>query len=92
MTARRTSSVPGRTASRQQEIRHDKKSPKGRLFLLSLTALGAVFGDIGTSPLYALRGLFSRPGSLSPEPQNVLEIFSLVFWALLVIVSLAYSR
>jgi KUP system potassium uptake protein len=67
-------------------------SPRGkRLALLTLSALGVVYGDIGTSPLYALKEVFG--GAHHPVPineHNVLGILSLVFWSLMVVVSIKY--
>jgi KUP system potassium uptake protein len=57
---------------------------------LTLGALGVVFGDIGTSPLYALRECFHHKGGLPVTPDNVLGILSLVFWALIIVISLKY--
>ncbi|MEO8344165.1 MAG: potassium transporter Kup [Betaproteobacteria bacterium] len=66
---------------------HDPK----RLAILSLGALGVVYGDIGTSPLYALKEVFG--GTHHPVPiseHNVLGILSLVFWALMLVVTVKY--
>lgn len=71
------------------EVKRDEK-PGHQLFLLSLTALGVVFGDIGTSPLYALRECFNGKHSLEPTSGNVLGILSLVFWALNLVISIKY--
>ena len=63
-----------------------------RLAALALGALGVVYGDIGTSPLYALKEVFA--GSHHPVPvneANVLGILSLVFWALMLIVTIKYT-
>ena len=66
-------------------------SPTGRyLGLLSLTALGVVYGDIGTSPLYALRECFRGRHAIAPTPANVLGVLSLIFWSLALVVSLKY--
>jgi KUP system potassium uptake protein len=54
-----------------------------------LGALGVVYGDIGTSPLYALKEIF-RAGEVDPSPTNVLGVLSLVFWTITVVVSLKY--
>ncbi|HEY7471433.1 MAG TPA: KUP/HAK/KT family potassium transporter, partial [Gemmatimonadota bacterium] len=54
-------------------------SPR-RLALVTLTALGVVYGDIGTSPLYALKEAFDPKHGLSVTPENVLGILSLVLW------------
>jgi len=62
-----------------------------RLYALSLGALGVVFGDIGTSPLYALSSSFSAGSGLAPTPETVLGVLSLVFWSLIIIVCLKYQ-
>jgi KUP system potassium uptake protein len=56
---------------------------------LALGALGVAFGDIGTSPLYAMREVF-RAGHVAPTPAHVLGVLSLIFWTLAVVVSLKY--
>ena len=64
--------------------------PSGRYLLaLSVGALGVVFGDIGTSPLYALRECFAGH-RLPVTPTNVLGILSLVFWSLILVISVKY--
>ncbi len=67
------------------------RNPKtaGALAALTLAAIGVVYGDIGTSPLYALKEVFAQ-GRVPLTPDNVLGILSLVFWTLTVIVSLKY--
>ena len=61
------------------------------LAAVGLVALGIVFGDIGTSPLYALREAFLGYGPPLPAtPINVLGILSLIFWALIVVISIKY--
>lgn len=57
---------------------------------LTLAALGVVYGDIGTSPLYAFRECFHGAHGLAPDPAHVLGVLSLIFWSLLIIVSLKY--
>jgi len=57
---------------------------------LALGALGVVFGDIGTSPLYTLKEVFAGPHPLPIGPSNVLGILSLVFWSLILVVSIKY--
>ncbi|HEU4561860.1 MAG TPA: KUP/HAK/KT family potassium transporter, partial [Longimicrobium sp.] len=65
--------------------------PRGRyLGFLALAALGVVYGDIGTSPLYALRESFHFYG-LQPTPGNVLGVLSLVFWSLVLVISVKYA-
>ncbi len=69
----------------------DKAPPRGgALALLALTALGVVYGDIGTSPLYALKECFSGTHSIPPTPANVIGVLSLVFWAINFVVSIKY--
>ena len=60
------------------------------LSALSLAALGVVFGDIGTSPLYAFQQCFTGEFPAAVTPQNVLGICSLIFWALVVVVCVKY--
>ena len=60
------------------------------LALLSLTALGVVYGDIGTSPLYALKACFSPAYGLQPTPGNVYGLLSLIVWSLTLVVSVKY--
>ncbi len=79
------------TEYRPPERQHVEANPKGkRLAVLTLTALGVVYGDIGTSPLYALRECFSPEYGLSASPENVYGILSLILWALILIVSVKY--
>jgi KUP system potassium uptake protein len=66
---------------------HDRAST-GSSARLALAALGVVFGDIGTSPLYAFRECFHGPHGVSPSPENVFGVLSLVFWALIVVISI----
>jgi KUP system potassium uptake protein len=60
------------------------------LGLLSLTALGIVYGDIGTSPLYAVRESFLPQHGLVPSPDNILGVLSLIFWSLVLVISVKY--
>ena len=57
---------------------------------LSLGALGVVFGDIGTSPLYAFKEAFGGPHALPLTEANVLGVLSLIFWSVMLIVSVKY--
>lgn len=63
---------------------------KGSPFWLALTAVGVVFGDIGTSPLYTLSVTLAATGHALPTAADVLGIVSLIFWALMAMVSLKY--
>lgn len=61
-----------------------------RLLPLALAALGVVYGDIGTSPLYAIKECFHGLHALPVTPTNILGVLSLVFWALTVVVTIKY--
>jgi KUP system potassium uptake protein len=62
-----------------------------RLGLLSLTALGIVYGDIGTSPLYALQQCFtSKEHAIAPTTANVYGVLSLIVWLLVLVVAVKY--
>jgi KUP system potassium uptake protein len=61
-----------------------------RLGILTLGAIGVVYGDIGTSPLYALRECFHAVHGVPPTPENVLGVLSLIFWSLTLIISVKY--
>jgi KUP system potassium uptake protein len=60
------------------------------LAVLGLAALGVVYGDIGTSPLYAIKECFGEDYGLAPTHDNVLGILSLVFWSLILVVVVKY--
>jgi len=63
----------------------------GVLGALALAALGVVFGDIGTSPLYALQTVFSAEhNAVAPSREDVFGIISMVFWAITIVVSYGY--
>src|SRR5919109_1992664 len=64
-------------------------SPK-TLIGLALLATGVVFGDIGTSPLYAFRLNFGPEVGLAPTPQNAMGVASLIFWSLTLVISIKY--
>jgi KUP system potassium uptake protein len=66
------------------------KTHRSWLGVLCVTALGIVYGDIGTSPLYALRECFHGEHGVPVNPGNVLGVLSLIFWSLLVVVTLKY--
>src|SRR4051812_8878213 len=62
----------------------------GRLLTVSLAALGVVYGDIGTSPLYAMRESLDGAHGVAPTAANVLGLLSLIVWALIIVVSIKY--
>ncbi|MCI4567766.1 potassium transporter Kup [Lysobacter sp. CFH 32150] len=60
------------------------------LFGLTVGAIGVVFGDIGTSPLYTIKEAFSPHYGLTPDPATVLGVLSLIFWSLIITVTVKY--
>ncbi|HEX7121138.1 MAG TPA: potassium transporter Kup [Gemmatimonadaceae bacterium] len=76
------------TPSSRQRV---EERPQGkRLLVLSFTALGVVYGDIGTSPLYAIKECFKAAYGLTVTPANVYGVLSLIVWALLLIITIKY--
>lgn len=67
-----------------------RRGSRRYLLAQSLGALGVVYGDIGTSPLYAVRECFSASHGLSVTPANVLGVLSLIFWSLIIVISVKY--
>ena len=68
-----------------------REEPTGkRLLSLSLLALGIVYGDIGTSPLYAMRECFYGSHAVALTRGNIFGVLSLIFWSLVVVVTLKY--
>src|SRR6185503_4792689 len=61
-----------------------------KIIPLTLTALGVVYGDIGTSPLYALRECFFGSHSVPATHENVLGVLSLIIYSLLLVISVKY--
>ena len=77
-------------AATDTERTHSGQSNNRYLLLLTLGALGVVYGDIGTSPLYALRECFGEAHKIAPTRENVFGVLSLVTWALIIEVTLKY--
>ena len=74
-------------AQRKAKVRRGGQSTAA----LTLAALGVVFGDIGTSPLYSLQTVFSAEhNAVQPTPEHVYGIISLVFWSITMIVTVKY--
>ncbi|RJF92333.1 potassium transporter Kup [Noviherbaspirillum saxi] len=65
-------------------------SPKSPIATLTLTAIGIVYGDIGTSPLYTMKEVFSKEHGLALNEANLFGVVSLIVWGLIIIVSLKY--
>jgi len=79
-----TSTSAQRTADRKHATHRSDLLP------LTLTALGVVYGDIGTSPLYAIRECFFGSHAVPPTHDNVLGVLSLIIYALLIVISIKY--
>ncbi|HET8702221.1 MAG TPA: potassium transporter Kup [Nitrococcus sp.] len=84
-TALETNERPKEETAEEREER-----VRGRLPILCLAALGVVYGDLGTSPLYTLRASFFGLERLPVTPANVLGVLSLIFWSLIIVVSVKY--
>jgi KUP system potassium uptake protein len=69
---------------------HPRNSHPRAVFALSLAALGVVYGDIGTSPIYALRESLHGTHGVPPTAENVLGLLSLILWALVIVISVKY--
>ncbi|HWQ38073.1 MAG TPA: potassium transporter Kup [Burkholderiales bacterium] len=67
-----------------------QQTHKPGVVALAITAIGVVFGDIGTSPLYTIKEAFGEAHGLEPSHDNVLGVLSLVFWSLMIVVTLKY--
>src|SRR6266481_5974093 len=85
------SKVATEEGQRQERIDHAKlQHNKSNTWFLALTAIGIVYGDIGTSPLYAFSVALNATGHRPPLASDIIGIVSLTFWALLLMVSLKY--
>src|SRR5512147_2968679 len=83
--------APGRRAPEAAPTGTHRIPARGRaLAALALGALGVVYGDIGTSPLYSLKECFDGPHAVAPTPENVLGVLSLVVWAITFVVTFKY--
>ena len=71
-------------------VRPAAKKRSRSLIFLCLAGLGIVYGDIGTSPLYAMRECFFGPHAVAPTHANVLGVLSLILWSLILIISVKY--
>lgn len=73
--------------------RQDEQNlPTRYKYLMALSALGVVYGDIGTSPLYALKESFHHGHNIGLTQANIFGILSLIFWSLVIVISLKYLR
>ena len=74
------------SAVETEDSRHTAK------LTLAVGAIGIVFGDIGTSPLYAFRETFVGPHPLTLDDLHVLGVISLIFWSMTLVVTIQYVR
>ncbi len=80
-----------RANSRIKVSMSDTKNAKPRnMTAMTMAALGVVFGDIGTSPLYTLKECFHGPHAIAVTQANVMGVLSLIFWSLMVVVTVKY--
>jgi len=86
--------APGRDVLSERPVQDGGSSDAGGSSLalrrLTLAAMGVVYGDIGTSPLYAIRECFNGPHGASPTPEHVLGVLSIVFWVVVITVCIKY--
>ncbi|MBV9880235.1 MAG: potassium transporter Kup [Gemmatirosa sp.] len=90
MTVQHAAPVVAAPVPVQSVHQHHDAHDRRYLLLLSLAALGIVYGDIGTSPLYSLREVFLPEHGLAPTPANVLGVLSLIVWSLVLVISVKY--
>src|SRR4249919_3796637 len=69
---------------------HSEANRPQRMLPMVVGAVGVVFGDIGTSPLYTLKEAFGPHYGLAPDQANVLGVLSLIVWALILVVTIKY--
>ena len=90
-TASSTEAIPaGHAALTEAEEHGESQADRAGLAGLSVAALGVVFGDIGTSPVYTFRECFNPERGLSLDAEHVLGILSMIFWALIIVVAIKY--
>ena len=75
---------------RPVEIQGQDHHQKGGLATLALGAIGIVFGDIGTSPLYALKVCFDPQNGIPMTTESIFGVISMIFWSFILVVSLKY--
>ncbi len=76
--------------SEHVEGEHKGHAPRGSLLALCVGTIGVVFGDIGTSPIYAFRETFAGHHPIDPDPLHIKGVLSLVFWSMMIVVTFKY--
>ncbi len=84
------SAAPPTSSGSPRESRSTGAVPRGNLGALTLAALGIVYGDIGTSPLYVMKTVFAKDGGLALTEPELVGVLSLILWSLMVVVTLKY--
>jgi KUP system potassium uptake protein len=84
------SKATGAAASEPPPESHAGHQPQGSLAKLAIGAIGIVYGDIGTSPIYAFRETFAGHHPLPPDALHIYGVLSLIFWSMMIIVSFKY--
>ena len=74
-----------------QESNGHSHAPQGSAAKLAIGAIGVVFGDIGTSPIYAFRETFAGHHPITPDPLHIIGVLSLVFWSMMIVVTFKYA-
>ena len=82
--------LPTAVSHEQEATEHHEERSGAPLIALAVTAVGVVFGDIGTSPLYVMQAAFSAEHGLARTPADILGFLSLVTWSLLLVVTVKY--
>ena len=83
-------STPHATPEAAQPPENGGHAPDARRLGLALAALGVVYGDIGTSPLYAVKECFHGPHAIALTTVNIMGVLSLILWSLIIVVSVKY--
>jgi len=79
------------TENSENHLEHDGHGhKKASLLTLCVGTVGVVFGDIGTSPIYAFRETFAGHHPIEPDPMHITGVLSLVFWSMMLVVTFKY--
>src|SRR5207247_1928556 len=89
-SAKRASNVRAHRVRGKQKLNNDSHVQQSSTAALTLLALGVVYGDIGTSPLYAVKETFNPEHGIQLNDANILGGCSAIFWALMIVVTLKY--
>ena len=79
-----------RVVSGGDDAQHGHQHVGGSVAKLVVGSIGIVFGDIGTSPIYAFRETFAGHHPLAPDPLHIYGVLSLIFWSMMIVVTIKY--